>query len=84
MWASFGRKPWVKRAKRAGKVFFWARSPLAPRTTMTVSSVKASPDASMDGIEPFFEASDEDMTGLKCGMKVMNGSLKEKVNERCR
>lgn len=51
---------------------------------MTVSSVKASPDASMDGIEPFFEASDEDMAGLKCGIKVVDGLLKEKVNERCK
>ena len=66
MWMSLGRKPWVKRANKAGKVFFWARSPLAPRTTTTVSSVSASPEVSIDGMDPFLDEG-EDMAVWSVG-----------------
>ena len=36
-----GRKPFLNRPKRAGKVFFFARSPEAPRTRMMVLSLSS-------------------------------------------
>lgn len=39
----------------AGKVFFLAKSPDAPRTTMTVASVKRLPEDDMEGIDPRLE-----------------------------
>jgi hypothetical protein len=47
-----GKNPCCSKAKIAGNVFFLAKSPEAPSTTMTVASVKRLPDVDMDGIEP--------------------------------
>ena len=52
IFGSLGKKSCCKSLNSAGKVFFCAKSPLAPRTTMMVLSVKASPLVSIEGMYP--------------------------------